>query len=89
MKIEIHKPDEKELKENSVKSWPIWEKEVSKFDWYYDSREECYLIEGEVEVTTENGETVTFGKGDYVKFPQGLSCKWNITKPVKKHYIFK
>ena len=89
MEIEIQKPDQEELEQKGVYSWPIWEKEVSKFDWYYDSIEECYLLEGKVIVETKDGETVEFGKGDFVRFPKGLSCNWEIKEPVKKHYNFK
>lgn len=89
MTIEIEKPDPAELEKKGVFSWPVWEKEVSRFDWRYDSHEECYLVEGHVVVETEDGDTVEFGKGDYVKFPRGLSCVWDVRQPVKKHYIFK
>ena len=89
MKIEVTKPTEDHLKGKKVLSWPIWEKEISRFDWHYGSTEECYLLEGEVVVETENGESVQFGKGDFVTFPKGLSCVWDIKQPVRKHYNFK
>jgi uncharacterized protein len=28
------------------------------------------------------------GAGALVTFPAGMSCTWNITAPVKKHYRF-
>jgi len=68
-------------------SKPTWGCEVSMFDWHYDSQENCILTEGEVEVTYDGG-SASFGAGDYVEFPQGLSCVWKVTKPVKKHYEF-
>ncbi|HDG61680.1 MAG TPA: cupin, partial [Thermotoga sp.] len=34
MEIKVERPDEKKLEELGVKNWPIWEKEVSEFDWY-------------------------------------------------------
>jgi len=89
MKIQVEKPTENHLKSKDVSSWPIWEKEVSRFDWHYDSMEACYLLEGEVVVETEDGESVEFGKGDFVTFPKGLSCVWDIKQPVEKHYNFK
>jgi uncharacterized cupin superfamily protein len=88
MDIEIKKPDQSELDKRNVTSWPIWEKEVSRFDWHYDSTEECYLLEGRVIVETEDG-SVEFGKGDFVMFQKGLSCVWDIKEPVKKHFSFK
>ncbi|MFC1579684.1 cupin domain-containing protein [Thermodesulfobacteriota bacterium] len=89
MKIEIQKMNEEEIEKRNVKSWPIWKKEISRFDWYYDDTEECFLLEVKVIVETQDGEKVEFGKGDYVTFPKGLSCVWDIREPVKKHYTFK
>ena len=89
MKVEIEKLSEEQIEEKRIKTWPIWEKEVSRFDWYYDSIEECLLLEGKVVVETEDGEKVEFGKGDFVTFPQGLSCVWDIKEAVKKHYNFR
>ena len=50
MKIEIEKATKEHLESKGVFSWPIWKKEVSRFDWHYDSTEECYLLEGKVVV---------------------------------------
>jgi uncharacterized cupin superfamily protein len=71
-----------------VFSWPIWEKEVSRFDWCYDDEERCYFLAGKVTVETKNGK-VSFGKGDFVTFPKGLKCVWDIKEPVRKHYNFR
>ena len=89
MKIEIEKPTTELLESKGVLSWPVWEKEISRFDWHYDSTEECYLLEGEVVVETEDGKRVEFGGGDFVTFPKGLSCVWDVKVPVKKHYNFR
>jgi len=86
MKIEVSKPDADEVEKKGIFSWPIWEKEVSRFDWHYDTDEICYLLEGQVEVTTPDGHKVQFGAGDLARFPVGLSCTWDIAVPVKKHY---
>ncbi|MDD5218354.1 MAG: cupin domain-containing protein [Candidatus Omnitrophica bacterium] len=86
-KISVEKLDDKKLKDMGVFRWPIWEKEVSKFNWHYDSQERCYFLEGKVTVTTKEGK-VGFGKGDFVTFPTGLSCTWEVHEPVRKHYQF-
>lgn len=86
--IKIEKPTEAMLKQMGVFSWPIWEKEISRFDWYYDEQEICYFLEGKVAVETEDGDKAYFGKGDLVTFPKGLSCIWNVKQPVRKHYKF-
>ncbi len=88
MTIRVTRPDGNEIESRKIKSWPIWEKEVSEFDWQYDSIEECLLLEGRVTVTAEDGTSIEFGAGDFVTFPKGLRCSWKITEPVKKHYNF-
>lgn len=87
MKIEVRKPTQQELNSLGVSSWPIWTCGVSTFDWHYDEKETCYLLEGRVTVEAE-GRSVSFGKGDLVVFPQGLSCVWKVAEPVRKHYRF-
>ena len=89
MKIEIRKPKMEDIEKEGIMSWPIWEKEISRFDWHYDETEECYLLEGKAVVETDAGEKFQFGKGDFVTFPKGLSCVWEIKEPVKKHYNFR
>jgi uncharacterized cupin superfamily protein len=87
IKVERH-PSPERLKELGVSGWPVWTKEASEFPWTYDSQEVCYFLEGEVTVTCEDGETARVGKGDLVTFPEGMSCTWKVSSPVKKHYRF-
>ena len=89
MEIRVQRLSQERLKEMGVFSWPIWEKEVSRFNWSYDSIEECYFLEGEVTVESKDGKTISFGKGDFVTFPKGLSCTWSVKKAVRKHYNFR
>lgn len=85
--IKVEKnPDPARLQALGVKEWPIWSKEVSDFPWTYDGEETCYFLAGEVTVTPAGGEPVTMGAGDLVTFPNGMSCRWQITHPVRKHY---
>ena len=81
-------PDKGKIESMGILKWPIWEKEPSKFDWYYDSQETCYVLEGKAKVKPENGETVEFGAGDLVIFPEGMACVWDIADKIKKHYKF-
>lgn len=87
MKIEVRKPVETEIEEMNILSWPIWTCEPSEFDWCYDERETCFLLEGNVTVTMDSG-SVSFGIGDLVIFPAGLSCRWKVNQTVTKHYKF-
>ncbi|MBN2716823.1 MAG: cupin domain-containing protein [Deltaproteobacteria bacterium] len=84
----VRQPLPDEIKKQGILDWGIWTKEVSRFPWTYDATETCYFLEGEVVVTPEGGEPVQIGKGDLVTFPKGMSCTWDIRKPVRKHYSF-
>lgn len=83
-----HHPSQERLTELGVSSWSTWSKEVSIFPWTYSEQEVAYVLEGEVTVTPKGGEPVSFGKGDLVTFPSGLSCTWEVKKPLRKHYRF-
>jgi len=50
-------------------------------------QETCLILEGNAVVKTPE-ETVEFGAGDYVVFPEGLKCTWEIKKKIRKHYKF-
>ena len=86
-RIAVERPSAQRLKELGVSSWPIWTKEPSTFDWHYDDQETCYFLEGDVTVTTAEGE-VTVQQGDLATFPKGLECTWHVKAAVRKHYRF-
>ena len=88
MKIKVEKPGEEKLAQLGVKSWPIWSKDVSEFPWYYDSTETCYILEGQAVITPDGGAPVEINVGDLVVFPQGMQCRWKITREIRKHYRF-
>lgn len=88
MKIEILKLSDEQINELGIKHWPIWEKGISKFDWEYDTQEQCLFLEGHVIVTPENGEEVEIKNGDFATFPEGMKCVWEVLEPVRKHYKF-
>jgi uncharacterized protein len=77
--IKVEKADDKKPRAMKATTWPPWTKDVSTFDWHDDEPETCYLLEGDVEVTTAAGR-VCFGAGDLVSFPVGLDCTWNVKK---------
>jgi uncharacterized cupin superfamily protein len=86
MDILVRKPTDREIA--AMKSKPVWTCGISEFDWSYDQEETCLIIEGEVTVNYDS-KSVSFAAGDLVVFQQGLSCVWQVKKPVKKHYLFK
>lgn len=85
-KIIVEKPTAEKLASLGVTSWPTWSKEVSQFPWSFSTQEIAYVLEGEVTVTPNGGEPVSFAAGDLVTFPAGMSCMWNVKKALRKHY---
>ncbi len=81
----VKKPSEAEAAE--CRTWPIWRCQPSTFDWAYTEKETCLLIEGKVTVT-DGTNSVSFGAGDLVIFPEDLECTWQVSEPVTKHYNF-
>lgn len=84
-------PAQTHLDALGVSKWPTWQKEVSMFDWTFHEQEIAYILEGECIITPKYGTptsdaTVTFGKGDLVTFPAGMTVSWQVIKPLHKHY---
>ena len=84
----IEKLTEDEIASRGIRSWPVWEKEISRFPWMYDATEECLILEGEITVETSRGR-FNLLPGDFVTFRKGLQCTWDISQPVRKHYNFR
>ena len=59
-----------ELKSLGIDKWPIWTKEQSRFEWTYHGEEQCYIIEGEFKVETDEG-TYAVKPGDFVIVHRG------------------
>lgn len=86
MKINIENLDQEELDEIGVENWPVWEHDEDKIEWYYDKPETCYILAGEATIVSEF-ESITIKPGDFVTFPAGLECVWDIDSAIKKHFL--
>nr|XP_009762393.1 PREDICTED: uncharacterized protein LOC104214431 [Nicotiana sylvestris] len=85
----IKNPPESKLTDLGVRSWPKWGCPPSKFPWTYSAKETCYLLKGKVKVYPDGSdEIVEIGAGDLVEFPKGMSCTWDVSEEVDKHYNF-
>lgn len=87
MRIEIEQPQQDELEEAGVFSWPLWVHDEDKIEWYYDKTEHCYILEGEATIVSEF-DSITIRPGDYLILPAGLECVWDIQSKIKKHYSY-
>ena len=61
--------------QNGIKNWPIWESEPSNFQWNYDDKEICLIIEGQAKISTQNGDIYVIKASDLVEFPAGIHCE--------------
>ncbi|KAK9095767.1 hypothetical protein Sjap_021264 [Stephania japonica] len=88
VKIERN-PSESKLTDLGVRTWPKWGCSPSKFPWTYSAKETCYLLKGKVKVYPDGqNDFVEVGAGDLVVFPKGMSCTWDVSEAVDKHYNF-
>ena len=86
--IIVKRLSEDEIQEKGIRSWSTWSCDKYEFPWEYSEQESCYILEGQVDVTTESGETVSIGAGDFVVFPQGMKCTWNVHQGIYKHFSY-
>jgi uncharacterized cupin superfamily protein len=85
--IKVEKnPSASQLETLGTSKWPTWKKEVSVFPWTFPEQEIAYILEGECVITPTGGTPVTFGKGDLVTFPAGMTANWEVKQPLYKHY---
>ncbi|KAL6564558.1 hypothetical protein OROMI_016008 [Orobanche minor] len=89
-KIIVQKnPSESQLSQLGIKSWPKrWGCCPGKYHLKYEEGEMCYIVRGKVKVYPKNDETVEFGAGDLVIIPKGITCIWDVSIAVDKHYKF-
>lgn len=65
-----------------------WSSEVGKWKIDYSDRHEfCYLTDGHIVLSNEDGEEWTLKKGDAFVIPQGFKGSWEVLEPVTKHYV--
>lgn len=66
-----------------------WSCQPGKYALVFEERETCYLVKGKVKVYQKgSSEFVEFGAGDFVIIPKGLSCTWDVSLFIDKHYKF-
>ncbi|XP_010549643.1 PREDICTED: uncharacterized protein LOC104820759 [Tarenaya hassleriana] len=82
-------PPKSRLSELGITSWPKWGCPPGKYALRYEARQTCYLLRGKVKVYPKGSpEFVEFGAGDLVTIPKGLSCTWDVSVSIDKHYKF-
>jgi uncharacterized cupin superfamily protein len=65
-------------------SFGLWKRDVQRRYFERPYHEVAYIIEGEVEVTDDDGELYVVGPGDILITPKGSKGFWRNLTPVKK-----
>jgi uncharacterized cupin superfamily protein len=65
-------------------SFGLWKRDVQRRHFERPYHEVAYIIEGEVEVTDDDGEVHVAGPGDVLITPKGSKGFWKNLTPVKK-----
>ena len=77
---------------HGVSSWGKWGCEASTFDWTYSGTETAYVLTGKVKVVPTGKwascKTVEVKAGDLCVFPDGMTCRWEVTEAIDKHFNF-
>ena len=85
----ISQADEETIEKMGCRKWGKWGCEPSEFPWKYDNDEVCLVLQGEFSVKDDKtGDVMEVQAGDIAFFPKGMSCTWNVTKTVDKHFVF-
>jgi len=65
----------------------VWESTPGKWRAFTDRDEFCYIIEGHVVLTNEEGQAQTFRTGDAFLIPNGFRGTWEVVETTRKHYV--
>ena len=61
-----------------------WTCEIGSYNWEYTWDETIYIIDGEVTITENNGNSNTYRAGDLIFVPAGTRTSWDIIQPIRK-----
>jgi len=65
----------------------LWRAEPMSFPYPFANDETIHVLEGQLEVKLEDGETLNLGPGDLVSFTKGTNSTWTVKTPFKKFFI--
>jgi uncharacterized protein len=65
----------------------IFEGQPSRFRYTFETDETILVIEGQVTIELDEGESVALESGDIASFPRGAQATWNITQPLREFFV--
>ena len=63
-----------------------WGSTPGKWRIEYSEHEFCYLLEGRVRLTADDGKSADYAAGDAFVVPAGFRGTWETIETVRKHY---
>ncbi len=75
--------------EDKLVSSGIWDCSAGKFQWIFGWDEFVHVLEGEVTIAEEGGDTYTLRAGDSAHFPIGLKSIWTVPDYVRKVFTIR
>ena len=67
----------------------VWDCSAGRFTWEFAWDEFVMVLEGEVTITPENGESFTLRTGDFCHFPLGLKTVWQVDNYIRKTFTIR
>jgi len=67
----------------------IWTYEPGEFEWVFGGDEFLMVLEGEVTIRQDPGESHALRAGDIIFFPRGARTHWKITRPLKEYFVIR
>ncbi|MGO8683872.1 MAG: cupin domain-containing protein [Thermoleophilia bacterium] len=64
----------------------LWQRDVQRRSFERQYHEIAFIIEGEVEITDDEGNLITAGPGNILIIPKGSQGFWKNLSPVKKFW---
>jgi uncharacterized cupin superfamily protein len=59
------------------------------FEVEYFATEFCHLLDGQCVITPVGSEPILLGAGDAFVVEKGFKGRWQVTREMKKHFVFK
>lgn len=70
--------------DDGLLSTHIWDCTAGRFHWYFGVDEVVHILDGEVRVTDDRGETIVLRTGDVGHFPLHSHSVWEVPEYVRK-----
>ncbi|MCW2984639.1 MAG: hypothetical protein JWR63_2209, partial [Conexibacter sp.] len=70
--------------DDGLVSTHLWDCTAGRFHWHFGVDEVVHILDGEVHVTGDDGETAILGAGDVGHFALGSHSVWHVPEYVRK-----